>query len=257
MTTTPSTPRRADYALALLHELLAQTPVGDKLKPERELAAEFGVSRRVIRDALNQLELQGRIVRTPGRGTIVQGHQTLATSASTVEDKAYPHVARPQDHSAFSQSDSFTVPNAVILGSSPIDLMNARLVLEPAIAATAAMHASTQDIHSMHDLVERGRQAQTPQEWEQWDSELHQRIGDATHNQLLQYFYRVLSVARSQTEWGRLRRQTLSAKNQQLYSEQHAAILQAIQARDPQEAAECMRTHLHTVKRTLIDGIEL
>ncbi|MEZ2741472.1 FadR/GntR family transcriptional regulator [Paenalcaligenes hominis] len=257
MTTSSSTPRRADYALGLLNELLAQTPVGDKLKPERELAAEFGVSRRVIRDALDQLESQGRIVRTPGRGTVVQDHPSLQGSLRALGGEPAPQLSRSQEDKTLSQIESFTVPDAVILGSSPIDLMNARLVLEPAIAATAAMHASTQDIHSMQDLIERGRQAQTPHEWEHWDSALHQRIGDATHNQLLQYFYRVLSVARSQTEWGRLRQQTLNTKNQQLYSEQHAAILQAIQARAPQEAAECMRTHLHTVKRTLIDGIDL
>lgn len=232
--------RRVDFALGLLLELLEQTPVGAKLKPERELAAQFGVSRRVIRDALDQLETQGRLARTPGRGTVVL-------------DVA-PFGPIPE---AAVSSAPFQIPDAVLLGSSPIELMDARLVLEPALAAAAAMRASSQDIQKMLQYVELGRQAQSPQEWEKWDSALHQLIADSTHNQLLQYFYQVLSAARAQTEWGRLRQQSLNPKNQHFYSEQHAAILTAIQSRDARQAAENMRAHLHTVKRTLIEGLEL
>lgn len=245
-TSTAAGSRRVDFALTLLLELLEQTPVGGKLKPERELAAQFGVSRRVIRDALDQLETQGRVARTPGRGTIVLDVAPLVPST----------VLTPE--ASFSNDiTTFHVPDAVLLGSSPIELMDARLVLEPALAAAAAMRASSQDIQKMLEYVELGRQAKSPQEWEKWDSALHQLIGDSTHNQLLQYFYQVLSAARSQTEWGLLRQQSLNPKNQHFYSEQHAAILAAIQARDPRQAAENMRIHLHTVKRTLIEGLEL
>lgn len=249
--TTPASPtlRRSEYALMLLLELLEQTPIGEKLKPERELASEFGVSRRVIRDALDKLESQGRVARAPGRGTVVIDPAAVLKEKITEQKRAV--LVRP------TQNEAFEVPESVILGGSPMDLMEARLVLEPAIAAAAAMHASTQDIHKMHEYLELGRGAQSAQEWEQWDSALHQQIGVATHNQLLQYFYQVLSVARAQTEWGRLREQSLSPKNQQIYTEQHASILVAIQARDPQQAAETMRAHLYTVKRTLIEGLDI
>lgn len=245
-TPTSSVSRRVGLALSLLLELIEQTPVGGKLKPERELAAQFGVSRRVLREALDQMEIQGRIARTPGRGTIVLELAPLKPTPLEV----------PPAHFSID-SAAFQIPDAVLLGSSPIELMDARLVLEPALAAAAAMRASTQDIQKMLEYLELGRRAQSPQEWEKWDSALHQLIGDATHNQLLQYFYQVLSAARSQTEWGLLRQQSLNPKNQHFYSEQHAAILTAIQARDPRQAAENMRVHLHTVKRTLIEGLEL
>ncbi len=247
MTTSTATgSRRVDFALALLLELLEQTPVGGKLKPERELALQFGVSRRVIREALAHLEMQGRVARTPGLGTIVLD---LTTPDLALES--------PSTISSFSDFTTSQTSDAALLGSSPLELMDARLVLEPALAAAAAMRASSQDIQKMLEYVELGRQAKSPQEWERWDSAFHQLIGDATRNQLLQYFYQVLSAARAQTEWGRLRQQSLNSKNQHYYSEQHAAILTAIQARDPRQAAENMRAHLHTVKHTLIDGLAL
>lgn len=243
MTTTKTPQRRADYALTLLYKMLDEIEIGERLKPERELALELGVSRRVLREALDKLEAEQRIVRAPGRGTIV-----VDVSAFPVEQSS---GALP------IPDDSLNLSNTVVFGSSPLDLMDARFVLEPAIAEAAAMHASTQDINKMYELLELGRQAKDYQEWERWDSALHQCIGEATHNRLLQYFYEVLTKARSQTEWGRLRQLSLNPKNQKIYSDQHANILKAIQARSPKEAAHCMRLHLSAVKRSLVEGLDL
>lgn len=239
MTTHKPIQKRADYALELLHELLNRTEVGERLSPERELAQQFGVSRRVLREALDQLEQEGRIARAPGRGTVV----TAPSQSELIDNKVLGLT-------------DISTPLEVVFGSSPLDLIDARFVLEPAIAAAAAMHASIYDINEMYELLERGRQSTNHKEWEQWDSALHQRIGDATHNGFLQHFYKVLNLARAQTEWGRLRQLSLSVKNQKIYSDQHLAIVDAIQARNPTMAASCMRAHLTVVKRTLIDGLD-
>ena len=53
----------------------ALTP-GCKLPSESNLASELYVSRGTIRNALNLLEQEGKIERTPGRWTIV-GHPHL------------------------------------------------------------------------------------------------------------------------------------------------------------------------------------
>jgi GntR family transcriptional regulator len=45
---------------------------GDRIPTESELAAELKVSRTTIRSALKVLEQEGKIERTPGRGTILR-----------------------------------------------------------------------------------------------------------------------------------------------------------------------------------------
>jgi len=47
-------------------------PVGGRLVSEDELAAEFGVSRATIRQAVGELVIEGLVVRKQGSGTFVQ-----------------------------------------------------------------------------------------------------------------------------------------------------------------------------------------
>lgn len=56
----------------VLSEALDQDfAVGEVLPNERELAARFGVARATLRQALEQLELEGRLQRRRGVGTTV------------------------------------------------------------------------------------------------------------------------------------------------------------------------------------------
>ncbi len=53
---------------------------GDQLPPEQELCSLFGVSRTVVRQALQQLEFEGMVVRERGRGTFVAEPKISSTS---------------------------------------------------------------------------------------------------------------------------------------------------------------------------------
>lgn len=69
--------KRLDYG-----ELLP----GDALKPEKELAEEFKVSRTTLRRALSKLENEKLIVRRPGIGNIVCSHESsLAAELSPLQ----------------------------------------------------------------------------------------------------------------------------------------------------------------------------
>jgi DNA-binding GntR family transcriptional regulator len=58
---------------------------GDKLPPEHGLAEILGVSRSTIREGLRELELQRRITRIHGRGTIIEHSLPAITGLSTLE----------------------------------------------------------------------------------------------------------------------------------------------------------------------------
>ena len=55
-----------------LRERCRDLPVGSRLPSEKELAAEFEVSRMTVRQALDALADQGRVERVPGSGTFVR-----------------------------------------------------------------------------------------------------------------------------------------------------------------------------------------
>lgn len=197
-----------------------------RLPPERQLAAELAVSRRALREALGRLEAEGRIWRGVGKGTIV--------------GRTPPKAKR----------------TAIKGLTSPTDLMEARLALEPSIAALAAIHATTQDLEEMHRCLKKSIGVSEHEGWEQWDGALHRAIGRAAHNELIVALFDLLNSARTHTEWGQLRKASLTTDRQHLYTRQHRAILSAIANRDAQEARSCMHRHLLTVKQTLFSPWE-
>lgn len=71
-------PSLTEQVTAHLKERIAQGAFADgRIPPETELAADLGVSRTTVRDALSRLEHEGAIYRRQGAGTFVnpQGHR--------------------------------------------------------------------------------------------------------------------------------------------------------------------------------------
>ena len=63
--------RASDYVKIALHRYIKQMDLreGTKLPTERELAALFAVSRSTVRDALEDMEADGVVIRQHGKGT--------------------------------------------------------------------------------------------------------------------------------------------------------------------------------------------
>src|SRR5699024_6658294 len=58
---------------------------GDKIPTEHELCEHFDVSRTTIRTALNQLTIEGYLVRKQGKGTFVADQKVRQTLTQTVK----------------------------------------------------------------------------------------------------------------------------------------------------------------------------
>jgi DNA-binding FadR family transcriptional regulator len=194
---------------------------GDRLPPERELAAMLGISRRNLRRSLARMEVEGRVWRGVGRGTFL-GARPLPTRSVEAWELA-----------------------------SPLQIIEARLALEPAIAAAAARNASTRDLASIDNCVRKNLEAGSDPDWGLWDAAFHRALAEATQNPILLSVMDGLAKARAQSEWGALRRATVDHEARRMYAAEHRGILEAVRRRDAEEAASAMRAHLRSVRDAL------
>lgn len=195
---------------------------GAQLPTERALVDRLGAPRSAIRRALELLEREGLVVRHVGRGTFLTDAATQAAAA-------------PAD-------------------TSPTEIMQVRQLLEPQITMLAARAATQADLTRITTALESGAKATDFQNFEQADATLHRNIALAAHNGLLMSMFDVMNTARSLPIWGTLKHRTSTPDLRRAYHQEHTAIVEALHDRDPQNAAEAMRTHLTHVSNTLLGG---
>jgi len=193
---------------------------GDRLPPEREMVRRFDAARSAVRRMLADLEMEGRIVRTVGRGTMIAGERDLPT---------------------------------VNAQTSPAELMEARLLFEPAIADLVVTHATPADFERMEECLTRGARAGSVAEFEQWDAALHQAIAAATHNSFVIRVLDSINAVRDQSEWGQLKQRSLTPERRAIYQLEHKRLVEALKKRDGAEARQRMSEHLRQVRRNLLD----
>jgi DNA-binding FadR family transcriptional regulator len=196
-----------------------------RLPPERTLAQDFGVSRRAVRHALDLLEAEGRITRQQGRGTLIR--------------KAH--------------AGSLDLGAQLAKLTNPIDTLEARMAIEPALARLAALRATQADFDKLFEATEACRVAADPVSYETADAAFHRRIAVAARNPLLlTIFEAVLHVASDRT-WRHGRETAHCINNQARYAASHRRIAIAVSERNPTAAGEAMSAHLATVQQQLIE----
>jgi DNA-binding FadR family transcriptional regulator len=223
-----STMRRQERAIKKLDALLAggRFGVSSRLPPERQLTQDLGLSRSALREGLEVLEAQGRIWRHVGRGTFV-GNRPLDPPAAL---------------------------SAITAQTSPTEVLEARLLIEPLLARLAALRATDADILHMGHLLEKSEAAQDPKTWELWDGRLHRMVAEAAHNRLLLTLFDAFNAMRRQETWGRLRQTALTAERRRMYCRHHRAYVGAIAKREPLRAEELMRRHIEAVRTGLLEA---
>lgn len=199
----------------------------DALPPERVLAQELACSRETLRHALRSLGAEGLIWRHQGKGTFL---------GSAPASRPLPL-------------------QQLIEAASTHDLIEARLVFEPALAAAAAVSAKEGDVATMRDLAVATGSAATWQDYEQVDDAFHKAIAHASANTLLIGLYTNLVAMRGRARWqrdhGTIYRKAQKLEYATAQSALHLSIVDAIAAQDQTAAHQAMTLHLTTIRGLL------
>lgn len=189
---------------------------GSKLPPERELAKRFGASRSSLRPVMKMLENVGVLSQRVGDGTYLNGDARGILSVPL---------------------------NFLILldGVSLIELFEARLMLEPELAARAALSASGEEMEAMRKTFASFRDNPI-----QADIEFHSAICRATRNRICMRMFEAIHGAFA--EGMRITSHIAPGKALDF----HRKIYSAIHLRDAEQARTTMSEHLENAKGLLL-----
>jgi GntR family transcriptional repressor for pyruvate dehydrogenase complex len=195
--------------------LSGQLAPGDQLPSERSLSLELGVSRSVVREAINRLASLGLVRSVHGSGTRVE-----AASGRPITE-GYQRLLRQGE---------------VELAH----LAQVRLPLETTIARLAAWHRRDEHLDRLARTQDVLAQPSASLEVHvQADLEFHAVLAEASSNPLFG-----LVLAPIQQLLIESRRRTLGRHGALLAYEHHGLILDAVRRRDEAGAVEAMRRHL-------------
>jgi GntR family transcriptional repressor for pyruvate dehydrogenase complex len=186
---------------------------GQRIPTLEELSVELKVGISSVREAVRILSKQKILLVEQGRGTFVNDR--------------IPET--PDEYLA------------VLEHSSWMQLTEARLVVEPELAAMAANKATDEEAREIEALAETmQKKIRAGQPFLKEDIAFHQRIAEASKNEVLLHMIRMVGDLLLDS-----RRQTMRIPGMdEKASAFHLLIAKAIQQRKPQQARELMRLHM-------------
>ena len=217
-------PRDRDLAKLRRYVDQARRENGHRLPSEARLVEELGISRARLRGLLKTLEKEGLIWRHVGKGTFI-GERSLTTELTSM-----PEILTPPE--AFE----------------------ARLVIEPQIAALAARRATPGQIEEMWRCLEQMQQLDDFDQWAVWDERLHRLVAKAAGNKLLLAVYDTIRESAPSGMRNIITRVFSSATRSESNIE-HQRYIEAIAKHDPQSAESFMKTHLQAVKQIMFGDL--
>jgi len=189
--------------------------IGSKLSSETALAAQYGVSRSVVREALRSCTALGLTDTQTGKGTFV-----IASGPS----------------------------NDLVLGQfSARSLMEARPHIEVPAAELAALRRTEAELEQLRGIVETMAAEDDPEIWVSLDASFHAAIAAASGNGV---FARVVNDIR---EAMAKQSETINliTGRQRPSDAEHRLILDAIASGNTKEAGRAMAAHLAKVDDAL------
>lgn len=192
---------------------------GQRLPSERDLCEQFGASRSSLREALRCLSIVGVLNARVGDGT------SVAADGETFLRRIVEWRLITERHDVE-------------------DLMEVRIALEGVSAANAALRASPEDIRKFQDLLSKMQlAAKDARKFAILDVEFHVALAKASGNALV---FDLVSMIRNHLV--RVLPKVLQLPNAMpLSTQEHIAIVAAIEKRDADAARSAMHAHLDAV----------
>lgn len=214
----------ADEAISRISEMIERGTLvpGERLPRESDLAAQLGLSRSSLREAIRALTVVGALEARQGAGTYV----TSLTPQLLLK--------------------SIRLATQLLPAETALELFEVRRILEPRVTAMAAARMTAAELETLGgDLVRLSAAAECgdAEQLSKADGEFHSTIARSVGNTFLSALQDSLALGtvrtfiwRSQAEAGRsgMRRLVLV----------HERIVHAIAARDPGLAAAASDAHL-------------
>ncbi len=211
-----------DEAITKLRTMIqsGELPPGSRLPPEHQLAAQMGLSRSGVREAVKVLE-SARVL------DVRRGDGTYVTSLA-------PRL--------LLEGVGFAVE--LLQGETLLEVMEVRRLLEPAATGLASVRMSESQLADLGDLLEQMRAAVSdPEKLVQFDIAFHRSVIAATGNETLTSLLDGLS---GRTVRARVWRGLVERNVAQATIDEHKAIYLALKVRDASLASAAALIHVNT-----------
>ena len=195
----------------------------DKLPSEQALAAKFGVSRTVIREALKLVKERGLIEQRTGEGS---------------------YLTKPRPDAISS-----VVGRMILMDNiSDDEIFSVRGILEIAACRLAAEYADEADMERMQSILDAMKaNLQDDDAIIRMDTDFHIAMAKASKNKLLGMLVEAMTVLIR--EFIRKTIHTPGAKADGMM--RHALIMDAIKSRDPDVAEAAIQNHLKVSRQNI------
>jgi len=192
---------------------------GDRLVPERELAAQLGVSRPIVREALRALSMMGAVEIQSRVGTIVR----------------QPDVSVLGDFFAYSLAQQ----NGAIE-----DVMQARIAIECQAVRLACQRSTSFDFESLgHALEQIETTIDDPIKGSLADYEFHAALVRAAKSDTLASLYTAMASILIRSHRDRRAMVVMDASIKEYLIADHRRIFEAVVAHDEARADVLLRDH--------------
>jgi GntR family transcriptional repressor for pyruvate dehydrogenase complex len=213
-----------EMAIEKVRELIASGHLspGERLPPEAELAEALGTGRNTMREAVRAL-VTARVLE------IRRGDGTFVTSL------------RPELLLA-----GIGAAADLLLDDFTLELVQVRRILEPAATRFAASRITDGQLAELDALLHGMSTTASHEQLVEYDEAFHKVVAAAAGNATLASMLHGVS---SRTTRGRVWRGVVEAGATDRTISEHAAILAALRARDPQLAEAAALLHVSTTER--------